>query len=77
MSSIHSEDFNASISDELEIRTFTIRKIHSSVVKRFVATRGITVNKISLSIETVSPSKIRRLIAVAGRNAAKILDWIL
>ena len=77
VSSINSEDFNASISDELEIRTFTIRKIHSSVVKRFVATRGITVNKISLSIEIVSPSKIRRLIAVAGRNAVKILDWIL
>ena len=76
-SAIDSDVCNVSINDELEMRTFTIRKIHSSVVKKYVATRGITVDKIRLSIEIVSPSKVRHLIAVPGRNAMKISDWIL
>ena len=77
VSSIDSEVCIASINDELEIRTFAIRKIHSSMVKKYVATREITVDKINLSIKIVSPSKIRRLIAVSERNAMKISDWIL
>ena len=76
-SAIDSDVCNVSINDELGMRTYTIRKIHSSVVKKYVATRGITVDKIRLSIEIVSPSKVRRLIAVSGRYAMKISDWIL
>ena len=62
---------------EKERRIFTIRKIHSLVEKKYVACRGITINKTVLNVEIVSPSKVRRLIAVTGRNATKLLEWFL
>ena len=65
------------LSPEKERRIFTIRKIHSLVEKKYVACRGITCNKTVLNVEIVSPSKVRRLIAVSGRNATKLLEWFL
>lgn len=41
---------------EKERRIFAIRKIHSLVEKKFVACRGITINKTVLNVEIVSPS---------------------
>lgn len=74
-------DVNGHVSEclnpEKERRIFTIRKIHSFVEKKYVACRGITINKTVLNVEIVSPSRVRRLIAVTGRNATKLLEWFL
>ena len=70
-------DVSVGLGPEKERRIFTIRKIHSLVEKKFVACRGITINKTVLNVEIVSPSKVRRLIAVTGRNATKLLEWFL
>lgn len=74
-------DVNGLVSEglnpELERRIFSIRKIYSFVEKKYVACRGITINKTFLNVEIVSPSRVRRLIAVTGRNATKLLQWFL
>ncbi len=63
--------------DEFEIRTFTVRKIHSTVEKKYVAHRGITKNKTFLNVEIVSPRGERRLISAMGQNAIKMFEWFM
>ena len=58
-------------------RTFTIRKMHFSEQKKYVASAGMRTNKSVLVIEIVSPIKVNRIISVSGENARLLHEWFL